>query len=158
MSDLTAYLNTTGNMLDFHNNTCRTYHWLVPFFLAAYLLVGNVLLINLLIAIFRYFTDSDIEIHTITFHFFGWHHTDCQQKNRYVQMFYHTRINRATSLKFWYLKWYRFYSTFCNIPLFAAYQPWRKKCFFTRLTSIVRNGYEITNNCSKPPHDTLFHG
>ena len=26
--------------------------------------------------------------------------TDCQQKNRYVQIFGHTRIHRATSLKF----------------------------------------------------------
>ncbi|XP_045189390.2 transient receptor potential cation channel subfamily M member-like 2 isoform X2 [Mercenaria mercenaria] len=31
---------------------CRTSHWLVPFILAAYLMVGNILLLNLLIAIF----------------------------------------------------------------------------------------------------------
>ncbi|XP_060575124.1 transient receptor potential cation channel subfamily M member-like 2 isoform X2 [Ruditapes philippinarum] len=31
---------------------CRTSHWLVPIILAAYLLVGNILLLNLLIAIF----------------------------------------------------------------------------------------------------------
>jgi hypothetical protein len=32
---------------------CRTFHWLVPIFLGIYLLIGNVLLLNLLIAIFR---------------------------------------------------------------------------------------------------------
>lgn len=33
---------------------CKTGHWLIKFLLAAYLLVGNILLLNLLIAIFRY--------------------------------------------------------------------------------------------------------
>ena len=28
------------------------------------------------------------------------YHTDCQQKNRYVQMCYHTHINQGTSLRF----------------------------------------------------------
>ncbi|WAR22251.1 TMP2L-like protein [Mya arenaria] len=31
---------------------CLTYHWMVPFILAAYLMIGNILLLNLLIAIF----------------------------------------------------------------------------------------------------------
>ncbi|CAG5125692.1 unnamed protein product [Candidula unifasciata] len=35
-------------------NTCRTFHWLVPVLLALYLLMGNVLLLNLLIAIFSH--------------------------------------------------------------------------------------------------------
>ena len=32
---------------------CPQYHWLVPIMLGVYLLIGNVLLLNLLIAIFR---------------------------------------------------------------------------------------------------------
>ncbi|XP_052075160.1 transient receptor potential cation channel subfamily M member-like 2 isoform X1 [Mytilus californianus] len=43
-------LNTTSGVPDV--SFCRTYHWLVPIFLAAYLMIGNVLLLNLLIAIF----------------------------------------------------------------------------------------------------------
>lgn len=37
---------------------CRTSHWMVPFLLAAYLLVGNILLLNLLIAIFSHVFDT----------------------------------------------------------------------------------------------------
>ncbi|KAL4232041.1 hypothetical protein ACF0H5_009619 [Mactra antiquata] len=37
---------------------CKTFHWLVPFLLAAYLLVGNILLLNLLIAIFSHVFDT----------------------------------------------------------------------------------------------------
>ncbi|XP_005094347.1 transient receptor potential cation channel subfamily M member 3 [Aplysia californica] len=48
---LTASLNGT---LSDSVNTCRQFHWLVPILLAGYLLVGNVLLINLLIAIFSH--------------------------------------------------------------------------------------------------------
>ncbi|KAH9518536.1 hypothetical protein Btru_017091 [Bulinus truncatus] len=39
-------------------NSCRTYNWLVPLLLALYLLVGNVLLLNLLIAIFSHVFDT----------------------------------------------------------------------------------------------------
>ncbi|XP_071180089.1 transient receptor potential cation channel subfamily M member 8-like isoform X2 [Mytilus edulis] len=45
-----AQLNITDGVPDV--SFCRTYHWLVPVFLAAYLMIGNVLLLNLLIAIF----------------------------------------------------------------------------------------------------------
>ncbi|KAK3094835.1 hypothetical protein FSP39_006870 [Pinctada imbricata] len=45
---------------------CRTFHWLVPILLAGYLIIGNVLLFNLLIAIFNHvFTtveENSIEI------------------------------------------------------------------------------------------------
>ncbi|CAL1527369.1 unnamed protein product [Lymnaea stagnalis] len=58
-ASLTATLNITGsNDLPDELNTCRTSHWLVPLLLAMYLLVGNVLLLNLLIAIFSHVFDT----------------------------------------------------------------------------------------------------
>ncbi|GFS07559.1 transient receptor potential cation channel subfamily M member 3-like [Elysia marginata] len=49
-SDLATAMNGTDISPHHH---CRTYHWLVPILLAFYLLIGNILLLNLLIAIFR---------------------------------------------------------------------------------------------------------
>ncbi|XP_067657196.1 transient receptor potential cation channel subfamily M member-like 2 isoform X2 [Haliotis asinina] len=40
------------------NNTCRTSNWMVPILLAIYLSVGNILLLNLLIAIFSHVFDT----------------------------------------------------------------------------------------------------
>ncbi|GFO25838.1 transient receptor potential cation channel subfamily m member 3-like [Plakobranchus ocellatus] len=50
-------LAANGTAIDPHN-TCRTYHWLVPILLALYLLIGNILLLNLLIAIFSHVFDQ----------------------------------------------------------------------------------------------------
>ncbi|BFY97240.1 hypothetical protein BsWGS_00280 [Bradybaena similaris] len=47
-----------GGTLSDADNTCRTYHWLVPILLALYLFMGNVLLLNLLIAIFSHVFDT----------------------------------------------------------------------------------------------------
>ncbi|XP_059174640.1 transient receptor potential cation channel subfamily M member-like 2 [Physella acuta] len=55
-SSLKASHNFTALPDEF--NTCRTYHWLVPLLLALYLLIGNVLLLNLLIAIFSHVFDT----------------------------------------------------------------------------------------------------
>ncbi|XP_041370086.1 transient receptor potential cation channel subfamily M member 1-like isoform X2 [Gigantopelta aegis] len=41
-----------------YNTTCRTYNWLVPILLAIYLMIGNILLLNLLIAIFSHVFDT----------------------------------------------------------------------------------------------------
>ena len=125
-----------------------------------------------LILSFNMITNTLIHLHSVIYFdqtmYSVKYWTDCHRKNRYVQICYHSRINRATSLKCsgpvhhpmecLYLKWYRFYSSFYNIPLFSAYQPWSKKCFLTPLNSILRNGYGITNNCPRPPHDKLFYG
>uniref|UniRef100_A0A2C9KDE9 TRPM SLOG domain-containing protein n=1 Tax=Biomphalaria glabrata TaxID=6526 RepID=A0A2C9KDE9_BIOGL len=54
--DLKRTLNMTSIPDDL--NTCRTYNWLVPLLLAFYLLIGNVLLLNLLIAIFSHVFDT----------------------------------------------------------------------------------------------------
>ncbi|CAG2185727.1 unnamed protein product [Mytilus edulis] len=57
--DHCKYLNMTDtcdkvNKTDMYDESyCRQYHGLVPVFLAAYLMIGNILLLNLLIAIFR---------------------------------------------------------------------------------------------------------
>ncbi|KAK6185074.1 hypothetical protein SNE40_007394 [Patella caerulea] len=53
----TAALSNATSLLP-SNNTCRTYNPLVPILLAGYLLVGNVLLLNLLIAIFSHVFDT----------------------------------------------------------------------------------------------------
>ncbi|XP_076107231.1 transient receptor potential cation channel subfamily M member 8-like [Mytilus galloprovincialis] len=53
--DHCEYLNRTDkvNKTDMYDESyCRQYHGLVPVFLAAYLMIGNILLLNLLIAIF----------------------------------------------------------------------------------------------------------
>ena len=47
-----ARLNN-GSTVAPYDNTCRESYWLVYIMLGLYLLVGNVLLLNLLIAIFR---------------------------------------------------------------------------------------------------------
>lgn len=43
--------NTSNTAVD--TTYCRTFNFLVPLFLAIYLIIGNILLLNLLIAIFR---------------------------------------------------------------------------------------------------------
>ncbi|XP_052073403.1 transient receptor potential cation channel subfamily M member 3-like isoform X6 [Mytilus californianus] len=48
--NVTNPINITDGVPD--HTYCRKPHWLVPVFLAAYLMIGNVLLLNLLIAIF----------------------------------------------------------------------------------------------------------
>ncbi|CAC5369887.1 unnamed protein product [Mytilus coruscus] len=48
--NITDPINITAGVPD--HTYCRKPHWLVPVFLAAYLMIGNVLLLNLLIAIF----------------------------------------------------------------------------------------------------------
>ena len=40
-----------------------------------------------------------------------------------------------------------------NFMFISQIQQMCKKCFLTRLGSILRNGYGITNNCSRAPHD-----
>ncbi|CAG2185726.1 TRPM3 [Mytilus edulis] len=50
MDNYTDPINITAGVPD--ETYCRKHHWLVPVFLAAYLMIGNVLLLNLLIAIF----------------------------------------------------------------------------------------------------------
>ncbi|XP_052073400.1 transient receptor potential cation channel subfamily M member-like 2 isoform X4 [Mytilus californianus] len=50
MDNMTDLINVTSGVPD--DSYCRKSHWLVPIFLAAYLMIGNVLLLNLLIAIF----------------------------------------------------------------------------------------------------------
>ncbi|XP_071180049.1 transient receptor potential cation channel subfamily M member 4-like [Mytilus edulis] len=53
MADIDNYtdlINITAGVPD--HTYCKKHHWLVPVFLAAYLLIGNILLLNLLIAIF----------------------------------------------------------------------------------------------------------
>ncbi|XP_076107233.1 transient receptor potential cation channel subfamily M member 8-like [Mytilus galloprovincialis] len=49
-TDPITWINITAGVPD--ETYCRKHHWLVPVFLAAYLMIGNVLLLNLLIAIF----------------------------------------------------------------------------------------------------------
>ena len=49
-SDDCGAVNSTGLRGD--GSPCPQYSWLVPALTAAYLLIGNVLLLNLLIAIF----------------------------------------------------------------------------------------------------------
>jgi len=87
--------------------------------------------------------------------------TDCQQKSRSVQIFCHSRINQATSLKFsgplqhsMEQLTYTFYIYISNgidvIPHFVTYPDLlhtnHETCILTRLASILRNGYVITNN------------
>ena len=88
----------------------------------------------------------------------------------------HSRINRAISLTFsgpvyhlmeqliykchiyiFLFWWYIFHLTFCNIPIFAENQLMCKRCYFSRLASILTNGQGITNNCPGLQHDTLFY-
>lgn len=51
MDNKTDMINVTASVLD--DLYCKKTHWLVPVLLAAYLMIGNILLLNLLIAIFR---------------------------------------------------------------------------------------------------------
>ncbi|KAK3596566.1 hypothetical protein CHS0354_010445 [Potamilus streckersoni] len=53
---VSSYYNTTNTAGGI--TPCRTAHWLVPVLLACYLMVGNVLLLNLLIAIFSHVFDT----------------------------------------------------------------------------------------------------
>lgn len=50
-TDMINACNVTAGVLD--DSYCKKTHWLVPVLLAAYLMIGNILLLNLLIAIFR---------------------------------------------------------------------------------------------------------
>ena len=98
-------------------------------------------------------------------------HTQCHRKNRYNKIFYHSRINWATSLAFsgpvyhpMEQLMYKFHLYISDnidfIQLFVTY-PYLlktnkcvKKCFLTPLASIRRNGHGITNDWPRPPHDT----
>lgn len=46
---------------------CKTGAWIVPAIMACYLLVANILLVNLLIAVFKYVNSTDILFVNLTF-------------------------------------------------------------------------------------------
>ena len=92
-----------------------------------------------------------------------------------VSIFCHSHIKQATSSKFsgpvyhpMEQLMYKFYVYISNdiyfISFFVTYayllktRQMCKKCFLTRLASILRNGYGITNNCHRAPIDILFYG
>ena len=103
-----------------------------------------------------------------------WQYTDCQRKNRYVQIFCHTHINRATSLTFsgpvhhpMEQLMYKFHFYISNgiafIPPFVTYPNFciptmKEKVHFNSINLNTKKWYGIGNNCPRPPHDTLFYG